>query len=79
METTSNPLKQTVLSQLENSDNQELFKSIKRLLDYFEPKPITMEEWQERLLSADQALKEGKIVTQSQVETTFTQWKQRLK
>jgi hypothetical protein len=77
METAVKTLKKEVLERISALEDLETLQGVRRVIDYFHPKPMTEEELQAKLEKAREAIKRGEVLSLEELKEEVTLRKNR--
>lgn len=69
--------KEKILRILQESDDELLIDRIEKIVDFYRPQPLTIQEMRERIEEGEKARLEGKFKTHEEVKKLVESWKKR--
>jgi len=79
METAVKTLKEEVIERISALEDLETLQGLRRVIDYFHPKPMTEEELQAKIEKAQEAARRGEVLSKQELEAEIAAWKARRK
>ena len=79
METAVKTLKKEVIERISALEDLETLQGVRRVIDYFHPKPMTEEELQAKIEKAQEAARRGEVLFKQELEAEIAAWKARRK
>lgn len=75
MEAAVKTLKEEVIERISALEDLETLQGVRRVIDYFHPKPYTVEEVQARREAARQAIERGEVLSIDELKQEIEAWK----
>lgn len=77
METAVKTLKEEVIERISALEDLETLQGVRRVIDYFHPKPVTEDELQAKIEKARAAVSQGDVLSLEEMKEEIQSWKNR--